>query len=227
MKITPNTKTQTKFTINSLTFDKKQDLLLYNEIDTKERKNKIIINNIKFIKDSNIKSKEEEDDKMLQVSNEKNENEICDFRKKLYEEHHKLLETKKIKEEKEKKDIKELYDKWKNETIVSTKEKTIREFRFSESKNRQNLFDSTEKKKNEELRKSTLDTHKIFNKMRTINGPQLFYDTQVNEGRFNTFFGIENDKQKQVEIINMPELINRIKMRNSDMKDLKKIEKKL
>ena len=227
MKITPNTKTQTKFTINSLTFDKKQDLLLYNEIDTKERKNKIIINNIKFIKDSNIKSKEEEDDKMLQVSNEKNENEICDYRKKLYEEHHKLLETKKIKEEKEKKDIKELYDKWKNETIVSTKEKTIREFRFSESKNRQNLFDSTDKKKNEELRKSTLDTHKIFNKMRTINGPQLFYDTQVNEGRFNTFFGIENDKQKQVEIINMPELINRIKMRNSDMKDLKKIEKKL
>ena len=227
MKITPNLKTQTKFTINALTFDKKQELLLYNKIDTNEKDNKIIINNIKLIKDNNIQSKEEEDDKILQISKEKNESEICDYRKKLYEEHHKLLETKKIKEEKEKKDIKELYDKWKNETISSSKEKTLRSIRFSESKNRQNLLDSTEKKKNDDLRKTTLDTHKVFNKMRALNGPQLFYDTQVNEGRFNTFFGTENDKQKQVEIDNIAELVNKIKMRNSEMKELKKMEKKL
>lgn len=226
MKNTPN---QTKISLNSLTFDKKQKLLLFNEVDTKERNNKYIINNIKLIKDSNIKSKEEEDDKKLQINNDKNKNEteICDYRKKLFEEHNKMLETKKTKEEKEKKDIKELYDKWKNDTIISIKEKTTRNLRFSESKNRQNLIDSIEKKKNDDLRKITLDTHMIFNKVRILNRPQLLYDTHVNESRFNTFFGIENDKQKQVDILDISELVNKIKMRNNEMKELKKIEKKL
>ena len=212
-----------KIYIKSLEKNEDDEIVLYkNKDENKNKRNLIMLNNIKLATEIKLKQKEEDEKRRKEII-EKAKQSALEYKKKLQEEHQRLLEIKKIKEEKERKELEELHKKWEEEKKISMEEKNKR---LTESKKSQQQLDIILKQKEEDIKITKEENQNKNNTIITERRKKLLEDKKkIEEVKFMYY---TREKEKQMEDHQkIVDIINKYKMRNEEKKELKKEEKNL
>ena len=125
-----------------------------------------------------------------------------------------LNSNKKLRQEKEKKDLEKIYKKWEQPKLMSSKFRIINNIRFSDSKNFDISYDISKNLKN-----------KIKNELRK----KILHDKKVNEDKKKKSFE-EKERQKFEEKLKKIEQLKQIQIRCNMLyssENIKEIEKKM
>ena len=202
-------KKRKKLRIKSLEKNRDSLLVLYKSCDSIDSKRILImLKNIRIATKIN-KRKKEREERILSEKREKKKRDYLEHRQKIYEEHQRLSEIKKVREEKERKEFEEMRKRYFESKLLNMK---LREQKMLERKQRHESMINFFKKKEEESRKFILE-RKL----------KLMEDKKRIEEERNLY--LEKQKQKlNEEHEKMIEKINIIKNKYNELEEIKKRE---